>query len=145
MKKSKSLYHNELIGALTIASVCKHGDITNAKVLLILPLLFHRETLEYITKKKIYSIKALVANSNLVATFNQRYYSLLSVSLNSVLIGKELNLLESNNSYLSTTPEPIPYEKLGSRINKIKNVSVLINKILSAPTKELYFHLRIKL
>jgi len=146
MEKPKNLYHNEVIGALSIASILKHGELSFAKGLLVLPLVFHKDTLAFISDNSIHNIKSIVSKrSNLISNFNSRYYSLLSISINSILIGKELKLFKFENNQLVNNQENLPWQSLGSRIQQISNVSSKVSEILTANTNELYFHLKIKI
>lgn len=146
MKNSKSIYHNEIIGALSIASVLTHGKISSEKAVLILPFLFHKETLDYLYETNVRSINTLSSTkSNLIANFNKRYYSLLTVSLNSILIGKQLKLFDYQNGMLIIENEDFDYTNFGNRLLKIHKASSVLSNLLSAPSNELYFNLQIKL
>ncbi len=146
MKSPKSIYHNELIGALSIASVLKHGELSSSKVALILPFLFHRETLDYFCQTNVRSVKTLTSTkSNLIANFNKRYYSLLTVSINSILIGRQLKLFDFNNGVLSIGRNEMDFNNFGNRLLKIQKASGVVNNLLSAPENELYLTLQVKL
>jgi len=146
MNKSKSIYHNEIVGVMTIASVLQHGSLSNAKIPLILPFLFHRETLDYLAVRKVRNIKTLTStNGKLIANFNARYYSLLSVSINSFLIGKQLKLFYEDGNEIKFNLQNLPFNNLGTRISKINEASDAVYGLLSTNAYELYFNLQIKL
>jgi len=143
----KSLYHNELIGAISIASVLRYGEISYAKSLLILPLLFHKETLDFLERNEHVDLEFMAANkSKLIANFNKRYYSLLSISINSILIGQELGFLKTiNGKVFSSQLEEQKFKQFGNRLMRIAEVANTINNLLNISTEEAYFKLQIKL
>ncbi len=145
MTKPTSLYHNELLGAVSIASVLKHNDLSNAQVLFVLPLLFHNETLNYFLNHNPRNIKSFASNnSKIIANFDNRLYSLLPITINSILIAKKLGLINIEKDRLSF--KDLDFEAdLGNRAKKIMLASKKIATILKTETSDLFFHLKVKL
>lgn len=146
MTKPISLYHNELLGAVSIASVLKHNDLSNAQVLFILPLLFHNETLNYFLNHNPRNIKSFASNnSKIIANFDNRLYSLLPVTINSILIAKKIGLINIEKDRLSFKDFDFEAD-LGNRAKKIILASKKIASLLKkTETSDLFFHLKVKL
>lgn len=145
MTKPTSLYHNELLGAVSIASVLKHNDLSNAQVLFVLPLLFHNETLNYFLNHNPQNIKSFAGNnSKIIANFDNRLYSLLPITINSILIAKELGLINIEQEKLSFKSFDFDAD-LGNRAKKIILASKKIASLLKTETSDLFFHLKVKL
>ncbi|MEF2095141.1 three component ABC system middle component [Bacillus sp. CFBP9009] len=150
-----NLYNNEIIGCIGIYSVTKHmKSISSAKALLILPMVFQNDLLSYMGRSNVdvKSIEQLILRKpDLLSNFNERFYSLLQVSVNSILILNALNFLTINPDgkiELLGERDFIPsYEKeeIGKRAFQIINVSYKVAKLLEDKVENLYLQLRVKL
>lgn len=91
--KIKSTYHNEMIGMLALNEVLNCVEtLSLAQSMLVLPFLFHKETVEYLSNTNIDSIDSFIGKKGrLLANLNARYYSLLPISVNAILLGKSLD------------------------------------------------------
>ena len=145
MTKPISLYHNELLGAVSIASVLQYNNLSSAKILFILPLLFHNETLNYFLKHKPHNIKTFATqNSKIIENFDNRFYSLLPITINSVLIAKELNFIKIEQNKLSFNIFDFD-TSLGKRAEKIILASQKIASLLETETSDLFFYLKVRI
>ncbi len=145
MNKPISLYHNELLGAIAITSVSKFIDLTYAKSLFVLPFLFHNETVNLLIKYSPRNFNTFVSNnSRIIANFNNRFYSLLPISINSILIARELQWLRYQNGIIQYNFFDFDYD-YGDRARNIINASSQIAYILNADLTQLFKHLNVDL
>lgn len=152
MKQIYSFYNNELLTGLAILSVLKKtGKLEISKVLLIQPLLSYRGVLEFIKNKrsKIRSIEELIVKKNIVFTnFNKRYFENLELSINSILLFKQLGLIKIDNETLIYIEKNFEFSEkiLGDRAQEIIKASYNISEILKKEdASNLYLSLRVEL
>lgn len=142
-------YNNMGIAALAISSVLGHFQQSEiAKLVLILPIVMHRDSLTYLAKSNssvtsftnfIYSRPSNVTN------FPQRFDSSLSTSLNAIQLLSEIgaiNILDQNVKFIRPLRD---IAKMGRRAEKIAKASKNIANILNAPSTDLYLNFRIQL
>ncbi|WP_236895464.1 three component ABC system middle component [Clostridium beijerinckii] len=146
------LYNNEAIGAISIASVLKYAKrITYAKALLILPFFAHKETTAFLKNNsvKVRSLEELIVKKfEYFSNFEDRYYSLIPVSINSILILKELNIIDIDEgiiTYIDNANINFNDKLLGKRAKNIINGSERLAKILEEDVDSLYLQLRIEI
>lgn len=150
---SHFIYNNEAIGAIGIASVIKHcQSLSYSKSLLILPFLFHEDTVS--TLKRSNSIirsseEMMVKKVNNFGNFNARYYSLLPISINSLMLLNHIGeIIITEKHILNSLQNKIDYTNLtlGKRAqNIIKASPKLAELLLNEDDKSLYLNLRIQL
>lgn len=150
-----NIYNNEILGCIGIYSVIKHiKSISSAKALLILPLVFQNDLVSYISRSNVNvkSIEQLILRKpELISNFNERFYALLKVSVNSILMLHALGFLAINpNGRIELLGEGdfIPsYEKrvIGNRAIHIVKASSRVAKLLEDKVENLYLQLRVKL
>ncbi len=145
MTKPTSLYHNELLGAVSIASVLRYNNLSSAKILFILPLLFHNETLNYLLNNNPHNIKTFTTqNSKIIAGFESRLYNLLPITINSILIAQELGFINNEQGKLTFNSFNFNAD-IGRRAKKIILASQKTASLLTTNTSDLYFYLKVKL
>jgi len=145
MNKPQSIYHNELLGAIAITVVVKQVELTYAKSLFVLPFLFHNETVNVFIEYSPNNFKTFVSNnSKLVANFNNRFYSLLPISINSILIARELQWINYEKGLIYFKDFDFSQD-YGIRAKKIINISHKIADILKTDLTELFYHLKVEL
>lgn len=150
-----NIYNNEAIGCLAIFAILQKLNVVSvAKSLLILPLAFQDELVSYVGRAKsdIKSIEQLIIRKpDLLSNFNSRFYSLLNVSLNSLLMLISLGLIKidaNGKIHIIEDKEFITsYEKkiIGERANNILKSSSGIAILLDDNTDNLYLQLRVRL
>ena len=152
MSKQQTFYNNELIGLISIISVLNyHKEMSLGKSMLILPFITHRETLKILNRKsiKIRSLEELLVKypSNFT-NFNERFNSLLPISINSILLSNRMNLINIEDGYLLLSDErefEVENKSLGGRANEIILGAENLSNILMEDTHNLYLQLRVEL
>ncbi|WP_339181211.1 three component ABC system middle component [Bacillus sp. FSL R5-0560] len=151
------LYNNEILGVIALYSVIsRFSSISPAKVMLILPIAMHNSLVSYLndSRTKVMSLgQLIVKKTEFFSNFNRRYYSLLDVSMNSLLILIKLGLVSfDENGNIVPNKEANEYTRLikqkkmlGKRANNIINASSAIAKLISMDNNSLYFELRVKI
>lgn len=147
------LYNNEAIGAFSIAAVLKSANaLSYSKSLLILPFLFHEETTSFLKRSNAVarsSEEIIVKRVEHFGNFNARYYSLLPVSINSIMILKQMGEINISKTNISLRPEgklSLDSNNIGKRAESIiKAAPKLANLLLEEDDQSLYLKLRIQL
>ncbi|MEK4524574.1 three component ABC system middle component [Paenibacillus sp. FSL H8-0104] len=148
----KNLYNNEMIGAIAIYSVLFHlQTISVAKSMLIFPFISHQGTLDFL-KNNNTTLRSLeefiIKKPDFFSNYNDRYYSLLTLSVNSIILLKEMELIRIKNSEISINPEKklaINKEAYGLRAFHISIAGKKLSEILNDNDKNLYLQLKVKL
>ncbi|MBE1446148.1 three component ABC system middle component [Paenibacillus sp. OAS669] len=152
MMTQKNLYNNEMIGAIAIYSVLLHlQTISVAKSMLIFPFISHQGTLDFL-KNNNTTLRSLeefiIKRPDFFSNYNERYYSLLTLSVNSLILLKEIELIKIENSKISINPErklAINKEAYGLRAFNISIAGKKLSEILNDNDKNLYLQLKVKL
>ncbi|MBU0905163.1 MAG: hypothetical protein KKF57_08195 [Firmicutes bacterium] len=152
MKTPRSLYNNEMICAISIYSVLKHlKTISVSKALLIFPLVSHKGTLDFLKNKntKIRSLEEfIIKKPDYFSNYNDRYYSFLVLSMNSLILLSEMGLIRIDESQISIVTDEkfdINNNIMGERAYNFFNVSSKLADILKSDDKNLYLQLRVQL
>lgn len=141
-----------MIGAIAIYSVLLHlQTISVAKSMLIFPFISHQGTLDFL-KNNNTTLRSLeefiIKRPDFFSNYNDRYYSLLTLSVNSLILLKEIELIEIKNSIISINPErklAINKETYGLRAFNISIAGKKLSGILNDSDKNLYLQLKVKL
>jgi hypothetical protein len=153
MKAGQYIYNNEAIGSVALLSVIKECKaITYSKAMLILPLIFHEQSNAALRRSNTelrsseeFIVKRLTSFGN----FNSRYLSLLPVSINSLMILREMGCIsidKHNISYRFDSKFDLSARELGVRANKIIKASEKLSTLLThEDDNSLYLKLRIQL
>lgn len=145
-----NIYNNEATGVVSILSVLRHSKkMCYAKALLILPILAHKETVFFLKRKNtvIRSIEEfIVKKSRCFSNLNNRYYDLLTVSINSILLLKEMKLIKLENGYLEYCEDnkfDYTFNNLGKRAKNIIKASEKLSYLLEDDVEKLYLQLKV--
>lgn len=154
--KERNLYNNEFIGVLSLYFVIeKFSTINPSKAMLVLPISTHNALVSYLndSRTKVKGLEQLIVKKpEFFSNFNQRFYSLLELSINSMLILIKLELvLIDQHGQLRINPlaQPLVEDNkincLGLRAQKIIQASSSIADLLIEDVSNLYLQLRVKL
>lgn len=147
------IYNNEAIGAIGIASVINYcQSLSYSKALLILPFLFHEDTVSVLKRSNSVIRSAeeiMVKKIGSFGNFNSRYYSLLPISINSIMLLNQIGeIIITENSISNSTQNKIDYTNLslGKRAQNIIKAAPKLAELLSKEDEQsLYLKLRIQL
>lgn len=151
MKNSYYLYNNEAIAFFAIACILqKLGQLDFGKLLLILPLILHDQTVDKLLTKEYNSLNDFLSENNTIEeTFNNRYLDLTPITINSIKLLNDAGLIEIKKSYVTfigTDYNAISFAETSLRSRKILKVSNHIVNILNQHSAESLYHIfRIKL
>jgi len=147
-------YNNIGISLVAFLSIVRNFDTLNySKALLIQPLLLHNPLVNY-TKKanvKVNGIEDLtIEKVEFFLNFSNRYFSLLSLSINTILIAQKMQFVQLEDNKIIVNKEKIATfdfnsNSLGNRAKNIIVASEKIVKIFKNNTNELYFKLRVEI
>ncbi|MCU0430698.1 MAG: DUF6521 family protein [Cytophagaceae bacterium] len=145
--KVKSAFHNEVLGALTLNFVLAHQEaIDYSKSLLVLPFLFHARTVNLINSSKSFRLEKLLNDKELIGGFNERYYSFLPISINTIFVANSLSFISITNDNITLKNTIIYSPDMGDRALKIYNAAPMVSSILqSFSSSYLYTKLKINL
>jgi len=147
-------YNNIGISLVALLSIVRNFDTLDySKALLIQPLLLHNPLVNY-TKKanvKVNGIEDLTIDKvEFFLNFSNRYFSLLPLSINTILIAQKIQFIKLEDSKIIINQEKIATfdfnsNSLGTRAKNIILASGKISKIFKDNTDELYFKLRVEI
>lgn len=148
----RDYYNNELIGAIAIISILQHvKTLSYAKALLIYPMVSHKELLNFLKSENtiIRGLEELLAKKpNLFANFNERYFSLLSISIDSMCLLEQLGIAKMKNGvllYNESNNFDFESSDLGKRAHAIIKGSKKLSVILQEEVSTLYLQLRVEI
>ncbi|WP_121664502.1 three component ABC system middle component [Metabacillus litoralis] len=152
MNKNLTIYNNELIGLISILSVLNyHKKMSIGKSMLILPFFSHNNTLKVLKRKniKVRSLEEFIIKypSNF-SNYNERFYSLLPVSINSIILLNRMKLISIKDGEILLKEDnvfEIGNKSLGNRAKEIILGAENLSQILMEDTKNLYLQLRVEL
>lgn len=153
IKNNLFIYNNEAISAIALGYfMSRVRVITIPKFMLVLPFILHEQTLKQLNNNSINrSLEELVTKKPLLlANFNSRFKDFLPLSVNSITILNELQIIKMDRQYIYFNEEsnfnPYSSKDIGNRIKKImKGLDRLIGIITSADSNTLYLTLKIEL
>jgi hypothetical protein len=146
-------YNNVGIGLVALLSVIKNfEDLDYAKALLIQPLLLHNPLTNYVKKASVVvnGIEDLTLSKvEYFLNYNDRYFSLLPLSINTILIAEKMKFLKLEDNKIIVNKSNIETfdftsNLLGKRATNIILASERISQLLKEESNELYFKLRIE-
>ncbi len=147
------LYNNEAIGAIGIAAVLRNCKaLSYSKSMLILPFLFHNETVSILKRSNsvVRSTEEIIVKKiGSFGNFNARYYSLLPVSINSIMLLKQIGEIEITETAIAIKMDSkldLTNKSLGNRAQDIIKAAPKLSDILSEEDDQsIYLKLRIQL
>lgn len=150
-----NIYNNEIIGCIGIYSVIRELEyISSAKAMLILPLILQNDLLKYVNHSRvnIKSIEQLIIRKpDLLANVSVRFYSLIEITINSILILSSLEFITIDAKGIIRIVKdkdflPIKDKKtIGNRGLEIIKGSRKIAELLGDSVENLYLQLRVRL
>lgn len=152
MNLIRNSYNNELIGAIALVSILHvNKEITLAKALLIFPFYSHSNTRKILMSKKsqIRSLEELIVKyPSYFSNYNERFQSLVPITINSIILLKRMGLVNLNGEIISLNENKkidLNNRSLGNRVEEIVKSSEKLAKILKEDTNNLYLQLRVEL
>ncbi|MDC5350940.1 three component ABC system middle component [Acinetobacter baumannii] len=148
MKLNYYVYNNEAIACCVLLMVLeKVKEIDYARLLLILPYLLDDRNISFLNKNKKVSIDFFLKKNNIYYNFNNRYLSLLPVTINSLIILSEMNLINFNRDGNICLISMDSCECVVSkRLLEIeKAIPILLDTILNYSTEYLYLNSGVEL
>lgn len=142
-------FNNFGIGAIAIATTLNyHNSLSLPKILLILPLIIHKESLAFfshqgVTVRNIVGV--ITARPELFFNFDKRYEANLVNSLNAIQFLIELGWVDHSGGLINLRKTLEIDESFGVRCKKIALAAEKISYLLTSSDEELYLNLRIKL
>jgi len=151
-KGLRDYYNNELIGAIAMMSILQHvKTLSYAKALLVYPMVSHKELLTFLKSENtvVRGLEELLAKKpSLFANFNDRYFSLLSISLDSMCLLEQLGIAKMENGvllYNESNNFDLESPDLGKRAHAIIKGSKKLSLILQEEVSTLYLQLRVEI
>jgi len=149
---SKYLFNNEAVGIIAMqATISECREITYAKAMLILPFLLHEDTVASLKRSNSVqrSIEEMMTKKlGNFANFDSRYYSMLPISLNVLMILRDMGAIKitKDKIYSSANLKNISIANLGKRAKNIIEATTKLSLLLNSENdSSLYLKLRITL
>lgn len=153
LKNNLFIFNNEAISTIALGYfMSKVKVISIPKFMLILPFVLHEQTLKQLNNNSINrSLEELIIKKPLLlSNFNSRFKDFLPLSINSVTILNELEVIKVDrefiyyNEYSSFKTSEL--KDIGNRIQRIiKGLDTLIHIITNIDNNSLYLTLKIEL
>ncbi|WP_370386872.1 three component ABC system middle component [Snodgrassella alvi] len=150
MKILYYIYNNEAIATTVLMSVItklKRMDIASAP--LVLPFLLDNRIVNHLLKDEANyeNIEQFIQSKRLYFTsFNNRFLSLLPVTVNSLMILQKSNVINITDSITINKEFEFDVNELGLRFTKIEHViPIFVALIKNYSLSDLYFIFRIQL
>jgi hypothetical protein len=152
MNAIRSLYNNEVICAISIYSILTHMKSINiSKAILIFPMMSHKGTLDFLKSKntQVRSLEEfIIKKPDYFSNYNERFFSFLTLSINSLILLLEMDLVSIDNSQVTINPDKridINKKVMGVRAFSIFEAAPKLSVILEDDEKNLYLQLRVQL
>ncbi|EBY7429837.1 TPA: three component ABC system middle component [Klebsiella aerogenes] len=139
------IYNNELLGIFSmqeVLSIASKIELSNA--MLILPIIFHKKSLDYLAHKRTNSLSfqdLLLTKPELIVSINNRFYNFLSSSINCVSLCIENEIAELDQGKLAFRNKLIldnAIPSIGKRALKIQAASLNIARLLLEKPHNIY-------
>jgi hypothetical protein len=142
-------YNNIGICSSAISFTLEHCDyIELSKVLLIVPMIMHKDLLGYISRENSSVIgidKLIIDKLECFTNFNHRFYDSLPQSINAIQFLSEIDVIHIEKSKVYGLNKIKYSDEMGTRAKKIWKASSNISKLLEEDASKLYLNFRIKL
>lgn len=153
LKNNLFIYNNEAISAIALGYFMSRVRVISIpKFMLILPFVLHEQTLRQLNNNSINrSLEELITKKPLLlSNFNSRFKDFLPLSINSVTILNELQIIKVDRKYIyfnrDSDFKSSDLKDIGTRIQKImRGLDRLIEIITSMDNNSLYLTLKIEL
>lgn len=153
MQQTGYIYNNEALASVVLGYFLKrYGTISIPKLVLVLPFVLHSPTVRRLrsNSNKRSLEEFILKNSECLINFNSRYFDFLPLSINSITILKEMEVISIHgdrinyNQYSSFSPERS--NKIGSRSQNIfPALDVLIELMKGQDVNSFYLKLKVVL
>lgn len=152
-KKNLFIYNNEAISTIALGYfISKVKVISIPKLMLILPFVLHEQTLRQLNNNSINrSLEELITKKPLLlSNFNSRFKDFLPLSINSVTILYELQIIKIDRDFIYFNQDSNfnnrDLKEIGERAKKIlKGIDSLKEIITKTDNNSLYLTLKIEL
>jgi hypothetical protein len=152
-KRNLFIYNNEAISTIALGYfISKAKVISTPKFMLILPFVLHEQTLRQLNNNSINrSLEELIIKKPLLlSNFNSRFKDFLPLSINSVTILNELQIIKIDREFIYFNEDSNfnvrDLKEIGERAKKIiKGIDSLIEIITKIDNNSLYLTLKIEL
>ncbi len=152
-KKNLFIYNNEAISTIALGYfISKVKVISIPKLMLILPFVLHEQTLKQLNNNSINrSLEELIIKKPLLlSNFNSRFKDFLPLSINSVTILYELQIIKIDRDFIYFNEDSNfnnrDLKGIGERAKKIlKGIDSLKEIITKTDNNSLYLTLKIEL
>lgn len=147
-----NIYNNELLGILSlqeVISITGASKLSNA--MLILPIIFHKKSLNYLAHKRTKTISfqdLLLTKPDILVSLNKRYFNFLPTTINCISLSIENGILELKDGellFLSRLIDENAFSQLGNRAIKIQSASKNLAAMLMDSSSNIYDLCGIKL
>jgi len=143
-------YNNIGINSISIIStlIKNNKQLELSKVFLIMPIISHKELLNYLSNQKtiVNSLDNLIVNKNrCFINFNKRFYQSIVQTINTIQYLNDVEIIKLEKSNIILLKEINYDKKMGKRAEKIYKASKNISNILNESNEKLYLNLRVEL
>ena len=143
---------NEIVTGISILSVLRYAhEMELSKCMLIEPLLSYSRVLKALKRvnSSVKSIEDLVLKENIVfSNFNSRYQDHLVLSINSILLFKQMGLITFQNGFVCFSGDSFDFDNssLGTKArDRIKAAKKLSEILIKGDASDFYLTLRVEL
>ncbi|WP_196062123.1 MULTISPECIES: three component ABC system middle component [unclassified Serratia (in: enterobacteria)] len=147
-----NIYNNELLGMLSLQEVISiTGGSKLSNAMLILPIIFHKKSLNYLAHKRTKTISfqdLLLTKPDILVSLNKRYFNFLPTTINCISLSIENGILELKDGellFLSRLIDENAFSQLGNRAIKIQSASKNLATMLMDSSSNIYDLCGIKL
>lgn len=152
INESNFIFNNEAISTVCIGYFLSNLKVVSIpKILLVLPFILHEQTVKKLRNNSLKRSleEFILKNPEVVSNFNARFIDFLPLSVNSLTILKELNIirLDRNFAYLNENNfYPDRDRNIGDRMKNIfKAIDVLSELMIESDVNSFYLNLKIEL
>ena len=153
LKNNLFIYNNEAISTIALGYFMSRVKVISIpKFMLVLPFVLHEQTLRQLNNNSINrSLEELIIKKPLLlSNFNSRFKDFLPLSINSVTILNELQVIKLDRKYIYYNEDSNfrtrELKDIGNRIQKIiKGIDSLIEIITNIDNNSLYLTLKVEL
>jgi len=123
-KNAYYIYNNEAIACCVLYSIIRIiREIDYSKYCLILPFLLDDKTIVKLKESETVTIEDFIKhNIDIFGNFNQRYLSLLPITINSSIMLSDFHLIRIDDSISLMSDSELDFSDSGDRLCKILSV-----------------------
>ncbi|MDD6003715.1 MAG: DUF6521 family protein [Bacteroidales bacterium] len=123
-KNAYYIYNNEAIACCTLYSIIRIvKELDYSKYCLILPFLLDDKTIVKLKESETVTIEDFIKqNIDIFGNFNQRYLSLLPITINSSIMLSDFHLIRIDDTISLMSDSELDFSDSGDRLGKILSV-----------------------